>query len=258
MLAEGLGLGGALGAHPQAVPGRQRRGCRGTACNGAGTLPHRKKPVWPAGSGAVSIVAAGHGSAFTWEAKRWSAAAVRLARVGAACSPAAMEVPNGSRASSRACLRAHPTGQRRTCRAGLAAWPMPLAWYRCRRTSVSESAAEDVALGFELAAQFAVVVDFAVEGDDELAVCAVHGLRAALGEVDDGQAAVAEGDAAVFRRTIRPWPSGPRAAMWSRMVRSSARSAGGAEEVEGVEAGYAAHGLWFRRPKTWIAALRSQ
>ena len=59
------------------------------------------------------------------------------------------------------------------------------------------SGAEDVALGFELFAQFAVVVDFAVEGDDELAVGAVHGLRAALGEVDDGQAAVAQGDAAV-------------------------------------------------------------
>jgi hypothetical protein len=57
--------------------------------------------------------------------------------------------------------------------------------------------AEDVALRLQLAAQLAVVVDLAVEGDDELAVGTHHGLCAALAEVDDGQAAVAQGDAAI-------------------------------------------------------------
>jgi hypothetical protein len=67
-----------------------------------------------------------------------------------------------------------------------------------------------VAFRFELAAQFAVVVDLAVEGDDELAVGAVHGLRAALRQVDDGQAAVAEGDSSVIGEpfAVAVWAAG--------------------------------------------------
>jgi hypothetical protein len=118
-------------------------------------------------------------------------------------------------------------------------------------------AAEDVALRFELAAQFAVVVDFAVEGDDELAVCALHRLCAALGEVDDGQAAVAEGDAAVVGEpfAMAVWAAGGHVVADGAQLCPVRRGGGGGE---GVEAGYGAHGLWFRRLKTWIAALRSQ
>jgi hypothetical protein len=53
-------------------------------------------------------------------------------------------------------------------------------------------------LRFELAAQFAVVVDLAVEGDDELVAGAMHGLRAAFRQVDDGQAAVAQVDSSII------------------------------------------------------------
>jgi hypothetical protein len=114
-----------------------------------------------------------------------------------------------------------------------------------------------VALRFKLAAQFAVVVDLAVEGDDELAVGTVHGLRAALGEVDDGQAAVAEGDSSIIGEpfAMAVGPAGGHVVADGAQLGPVRRGGGGGE---GVEAGYGAHGLWFRRPKTWIAALRSQ
>ena len=51
--------------------------------------------------------------------------------------------------------------------------------------------------GFELAPQLAVVVDAAVEDDRQPELGVDHRLRAALGEVDDPQPAMTEGDGAV-------------------------------------------------------------
>jgi hypothetical protein len=73
-----------------------------------------------------------------------------------------------------------------------------------------------VALGFKLAAQFAEVINFAVEGDDELAVVAIgavgmgHRLRTALRQVDDGQAAVAECDSSIIGKpfAVAVWAAG--------------------------------------------------
>ena len=59
------------------------------------------------------------------------------------------------------------------------------------------TAVELVALALELGAELAEVVDLAVEHDDDAAVLVGHGLGAGLGEVEDRQAAEAEGDAAV-------------------------------------------------------------
>jgi hypothetical protein len=53
---------------------------------------------------------------------------------------------------------------------------------------------EGVAVGGELLTQFAVVVDFAVEGDGGLAGGVGHGLVPIGREVYDGKAAVAKGD----------------------------------------------------------------
>ena len=59
--------------------------------------------------------------------------------------------------------------------------------------------AKHAPLGFELAAQFAVVVDFAVERDAQPAISAEHRLGAGIGKVDDGQAPVRQADALVIR-----------------------------------------------------------
>ena len=55
--------------------------------------------------------------------------------------------------------------------------------------------AEGVALGFELLAQLAEVVDLAVEAEPDAAVLVLHRLRALLGEIDDREAPVPERDA---------------------------------------------------------------
>ena len=59
------------------------------------------------------------------------------------------------------------------------------------------AAVELVALGLELGAKLLEVVDLAVEDDDDAAVLICHGLGAGLSQVEDRQAAEAEGDAAV-------------------------------------------------------------
>ena len=56
---------------------------------------------------------------------------------------------------------------------------------------------EGIALGFELLAQLAVVVDFAVEGDAQAAIGSGHRLGTGGGEIDDGEAAVGEADALI-------------------------------------------------------------
>jgi len=56
-------------------------------------------------------------------------------------------------------------------------------------------AAERDAFGLQRPAQVPVVVDFAVVGDREAARGRYHGLRARVGQVDDGEAALAERDA---------------------------------------------------------------
>ena len=53
--------------------------------------------------------------------------------------------------------------------------------------------AEARAVGLELDAQLRIVVDLAVEHDDEPAVFTDHRLRSALGEIDDRRAADARG-----------------------------------------------------------------
>jgi hypothetical protein len=55
------------------------------------------------------------------------------------------------------------------------------------------------AVGFEAAAHRAVVVDLAVEGDDQPAVVGAHRLAGAGVEIDDGKAPVAEADPAIGR-----------------------------------------------------------
>ena len=79
-----------------------------------------------------------------------------------------------------------------------------------------------VAVGRELLAQLAVVVDAAVEDDGEAELRVDHRLGAALGEVDDLQPPVRQPDA-VLRPG--PGPSGPRGARPSAMRSSAATSA---------------------------------
>ena len=59
------------------------------------------------------------------------------------------------------------------------------------------AAVELVALGLELGAKLLEVVNLAVKDDDDAAVLICHGLGAGLSQVEDRQAAEAEGDAAV-------------------------------------------------------------
>ena len=51
---------------------------------------------------------------------------------------------------------------------------------------------EAIALGFQLAAEFGIIVDAAIERDGEAKIGIHHGLASLLREVDDGQAPVAE------------------------------------------------------------------
>ena len=59
------------------------------------------------------------------------------------------------------------------------------------------AAVEGVALRLEFRAQGLEVVDLAVEHDDDVAVLALHRLRARLGQIEDGKAAEAERHVAV-------------------------------------------------------------
>ena len=52
-----------------------------------------------------------------------------------------------------------------------------------------------MALGSEFSAEFAIVVDFAVQNHDESAVVREHRLMAGAAGIDDRQAAMAEADA---------------------------------------------------------------
>ena len=63
------------------------------------------------------------------------------------------------------------------------------------------AAVELIALGLELGAKLLEVVDLAVEDDDDAAVLVGHGLSASLGQVEDRQAAEAQGNAAVDKLT---------------------------------------------------------
>ena len=63
------------------------------------------------------------------------------------------------------------------------------------------AAVELIALGLELGAKLLEVVDLAVEDDNDAAVLIGHGLSAGLGQVEDRQAAEAEGNAAVDKLT---------------------------------------------------------
>ena len=60
---------------------------------------------------------------------------------------------------------------------------------------------ELVALGLELGTEFLEVVDLAVEDNDDATVLVGHRLGASLGQVEDRQAAEAEGNAAVDKLT---------------------------------------------------------
>ena len=53
------------------------------------------------------------------------------------------------------------------------------------------------ALRFQVRTQRPVIVNLAVEDDDDLAVGARHRLRGAIRQIDDGKPAMAEADAAV-------------------------------------------------------------
>ena len=61
--------------------------------------------------------------------------------------------------------------------------------------------AEGMPGGAELLTEFVVVVDFAVEAQDKAVVFVVHGLRAVF-QVDNGQAAEAEGDMTVGKESF--------------------------------------------------------
>src|ERR1043165_2885530 len=78
------------------------------------------------------------------------------------------------------------------------------------------AAGEGVAAGFEFGAQFEVVVNLSVEDDPEATVGARHRLVAGGREVDDGEAAEAEGEvealaAELFERGQAEFGAGVRA-----------------------------------------------
>ena len=87
-------------------------------------------------------------------------------------------------------------------------------------------ASENVALCLETAAQFAIVVNLAVEGDDQLAVGADHRLGAGVGEIDDREPPVPEADAAIGDDPLRPDHPGHAPPYGRACGRSSARSIG--------------------------------
>ncbi len=95
---------------------------------------------------------------------------------------------------------------------------------------------EGVAGGFELGAELSEVVDFAVEGDPDVAVFVGHGLLA-CGGVDDGKAAVTEGDVGADEVSV---------AIGSAMGDGAGHAADGGvirdRLLMGDDAGNAAHG----------------
>ena len=201
--------------------------------------------MWPAGSGAVSTWPPAS-SALTWEAKRRVPLLCALPGVGGRVVQR-LDAERVAR-QQQGLFGCIPQGK------GVHAAQVLQHGRAFGLVQVQQDfgvgfGAEDVALRFELAAQFAVVVDLAVEGDDELAVGAVHRLRAALGEVDDGQAAVAQGDSSVIGEpfALAVGAAGGHVVADGAQFGPVRRGGGG---VEGVEAGYAAHGgLGVRKAK---------
>jgi hypothetical protein len=107
-------------------------------------------------------------------------------------------MPNGSRARNRRRFRLIPNGERKhssqPSEHGLAVFLEHLQKHlgvagRTKATSFR----------FEFAAQFEVVVNLAIEGDDAVSIGAAHGLGAIFGEIDNGEPAMAESDSIVGR-----------------------------------------------------------
>ena len=72
---------------------------------------------------------------------------------------------------------------------------MPQCWIAARRTSVSEWPRNGWPSLLQIAPEVGVVVDFAVEYEHEPLVGRDHGLVAQLGEIEDREPAVSQGDA---------------------------------------------------------------
>src|SRR5690606_36362789 len=100
--------------------------------------------------------------------------------------------------------------------------------------------AEGVTAPFEAGAEGLVVVDLAVERDHKRAVVARHRLRAGLGEVDDGEAAVGERGATVGSR---PEPLAVRAALGHVVARTRECRGVHGGSVAGEDGGDATHTL---------------
>jgi hypothetical protein len=122
-------------------------------------------------------------------------------------------------------------------------------------------AAEGATLAFELASQFTIVVDLAVERDHVAPVGAVHRLRPARREVDDRQPPVSEADVLRLRKpkpfAIRPAPD--------HVIADAHQLVGvhwRGRDVVSIDADYAAHGGgpgitcgWVERSDTHRAEL---
>ena len=92
---------------------------------------------------------------------------------------------------------------------------------------------ENVSLGEEFAAEFAVIVDFAVENNGEATISGNHRLRA-TSEIDDREAAVAQKNTGIrfFKITLRIRPTVRETASHALQIRAVARA---------EKSGYAAH-----------------
>ena len=95
--------------------------------------------------------------------------------------------------------------------------------------------------GLQLAADVAVIVDFAIERDDEAPVGRMHGLRAAGTEIDDGEPTLAQCHAAFG---LDPDFAGVRSAMPHRLdhgLRDGAQGVSRRRRAPIHHAGNAAH-----------------
>ena len=92
---------------------------------------------------------------------------------------------------------------------------------------------ENMSLGEEFTAEFAVVVNFAVENNGEGAISGNHRLRA-TGEIDDREAAMAQKNTGIrfFKITLRIRPAVRETAGHALQIRAVARA---------EKSGYAAH-----------------
>jgi hypothetical protein len=108
-----------------------------------------------------------------------------------------------------------------------------------------------VATSLKVGTQFAVVVNLAIEGDAELAVIGGHRLGAAIGEIDNREAAMGKADPSIVRN---PESCTIGTAVDHRFANSKQFFAvnGWSGFAMGKDAGYAAHevvdrGTWFVR-----------